>query len=307
MVKPIRCQAKDPSSCKYHGNPQNTPVTPQITEITKDSDPVPSEPVSGVESFFIPETTQHNIFKLFKDINANLKDELCENPNVETVEDASEVKTGFSFECAKCGKTHFFNTVVYDKTIGGKALSYLFRQLPDTYRNTQYLSPLMTIQVAALDETFTRHYKNSMTAANLKAKRNNKLIIAARSKVYNDIVVPPADHDDWSSYPGGSKEGLPYIEPEKVPRELLYKFSQCLRKKQHATSELAQKSLVENSQQKGKEVYACPHCHKFHYGRPIEPNRTEEQRYEFAKKTWALPAYREAVSLIVQTYNLQNK
>lgn len=279
-----RCRAKDPATCKIHGTPEESALF-----------------------IFTPESTQRAVFSLFKDLNETVKEELCESPQVQTLDSTDGLKTGYSFTCSKCRKIHYFDQTTYNKTSGGKALTYLFRQLPDEHRNTQFLGPLMSIQVAALGESFTRHFKDKSTKENLTHKLKNKLNHAASIKnIYGSIVVPPSSNEDWSSHPGGVKEGLDYVEPSNVPKELLYKFSQCLRKKQHQTAELARQSLVANSQE-GKEVYQCPHCNKFHYGRPIEAGRTEEQRYEFAKKTWTLPAYRETVSVLVKTHGLKNK
>lgn len=305
MSRTVRCQAKNPETCKFHGQPAAPLTDIKATNTIVSEFAVKQE--TSFDGFFEPGTPQAQMFSLFKTINENLKDELCGNEKVDTVNDNSQVTSGFSYPCAKCGKIHVFSNQVYDKTTGGKAFTYLFRQLPNQYRNNQFLAPLMSIQFAALDDSFTHHYKDPETGINAQNRLKTRLGIAKKvNKVYDFIVVPPADLEDWTSHPGGVKEGLVYVEPENVPKELLQKFSQCLRKKQHATAEAAEASLVKNSQQ-NKEVYKCPHCKTFHYGSPIDPNRTEAERYEFVKKVWAMPAYREMVSTIAQTYKLQNK
>lgn len=293
MVRATRCQAKDPSTCKFHGV--------LVRESGGSVSPVSSE----LGKLFIPGSAQANIFQLFLKINEKLKEEFCVNGAAGVVESSSSLKTGYSYGCPRCGLVHAFEPTMYDKSVGGKALSFLFRQLPDEYRrNNQNLVFLQTIQMVALSEVFVRHYKDADQKVAVEKKLENRVLASRKLKIFDNIVIPAANHEDWSSYPGGVKEGLVYVEPEKVPKDILYKFSQCLRKKQHATAELAQANLEQNSQVGAKEVYLCPHCDKYHYGRPIEVGRTEEQRYEFAKKTWAMPAYREAVASVIQAYRL---
>lgn len=285
-----RCRAKYPKSCRVHGS----------HDIAKDSAD------KSVEEQMLREgSTQQKMFQLFKNINEDLKTELCAQGEVETVKESSDMPPGFIYKCNNCSETHYFTREYYDKTKGGKALTYMFKQLPPNRLNNQFLVPIQTLQNVALNESFTRLYANEDKKKVLLEKLSNRMQAAGQIKeAFDSIVVPSKDSEDWTP-PYTPKEGALYVEPEHVPKELLYKFSQCLRKVPHESAESAAKSMTENGNA-GKEVYACPHCKKYHYGRPIDPNRTEEERYEFVKKTWAMPAYRETISLLVQTYGLKN-
>lgn len=280
-----RCRAKDPKSCRVHG----------------DSD---IGPKSAEEQMLKEGSAQQRIFLLFKDINEDLKTELCSQGAVKNVEKSSDTPPGFIYKCNNCSEIHYFTRDDYDKTKGGKALTYMFKQLPSNRLNNQFLVPIQTLQNVALNESFTRLYVDEDKKKALLEKLSNKMKAAAQIKeAFDCIAVPSKDREDWTP-PYVSKEGALYVEPENVPRELLYKFSQCLRKVPHESAESAAKSMADNGNE-DKEVYACPHCKKYHYGRPIDPNRTEEERYEFVKKTWAMPAYRDTISLLVETYGLK--
>jgi len=151
-----------------------------------------------------------------------------ENPNDTTI------TSGYSFYCEKCEATHLFTAQDYDKTTGGVALTYLFRQLPSKYRNNQFLVPLQTIQQTAMIESFNRHYKHKDNEKAITTKLVNKLKNADGLKnIYSNLVVPKSTNTDWNSVAGpkDNLNDLKYIEPDQVPKELLYKFNQCLRKK----------------------------------------------------------------------------
>lgn len=302
-----KCRAKNPATCKFHGASLQIPAEP-VNKVDSSREKTKKEketPFTILKEGSAP----REIFEMFIKVNDDVKNELCGKDDVVDVEDTSELKTGYSYECSKCGKTHYFTSLIYDQTVGRKAMTYLFRQLPDEKKKSaQFVNHMMSLQMASLDQSFTHYYKDGSHKANLLQKSNNRLKNISHLKDFNDIDVPQDTHNqDWTSYTSAQKalNALPYIEPSEVPKEILYKFSQCLRKKQHETAEAAQESLVSHKQDGFKEVYACPHCKKFHYGTELDPNRTDEERYEFAKKTWALPDYRAAVSLVIQSYGLK--
>lgn len=307
MSKEQKCRAKNPATCRVHGTAQNStsssiaaPEVPSYRKLER------QEPGTTAETILREGSVQKDMLELFKKVNEQVKVEFCEKDTTINVEDTSELKTGYSFKCEKCGKIHSFISQDYDKTTGGKVMTYLFRQLPDKYRNNQFLGPIMSIQLAAMDYSFDHHYKTEGHKSVSVGKLRNQLRNVSGTKVFDEIQVPKDYvNQDWATSSFKLKEGLEYIEPSEVPKEILYKFSQCLRKKQHESAEAAQQSLVSHKQDGIKEVYACPHCKKYHYGTRLDPNRTEEERYEFAKKTWALPDYREAVSLVIQSYGLK--
>lgn len=299
-----RCQSKNPALCRFHGKPASTSFSTQNT-FTNGSNVLIAEK-SLEEELLKEDSPQQEMFHLFKAINETLKTDLCKEGIVETVDDETSLTTGFTYKCKNCDKIHYFTRTDYDKTKGGKALSFMFKQLPQQHRNNQFLVPIQTLQEIALNESFTRHYPDEEKKTIVLQKLRGKMGIAASIKnAFEVIEIPSVDREDWSPLIT-TKEGFVYIEPDKVPKEILYKFSQCLRKKQHDTPEDADASMKLNRNE-GKEVYKCPHCKKYHYGRSIDPNRTEEERYEFAKKTWAMPAYREVVSLVSKTYGLDKK
>lgn len=306
MNKEQKCRAKNPATCRVHGTAQ-TPVPSVIgVDATLPKKVEHQEEGKTAETILQEGSVQYRMFELFKNVNELAKEELCEKDTTVNVDDTSDLTTGYSFKCEKCGKTHFFTGQNYDKTVGGKVMAYLFRQLPDKYRNNQYLGPMMGLQLSAMDSSFDHHYKTEGHKSVTVGKLRKQLRFVSSTKVFDDINVPEDyKNQDWSTSVFKIKEGLDYIEPSEVPKEILYKFSQCLRKKQHESAEAAQQSLVSHKQDDIKEVYACPHCKKYHYGTRLDPNRTEEERYEFAKKTWALPDYREAVSLVIQSYGLK--
>ena len=257
------CKAKNPATCKYHGQPatRNQIYHPK-------NQPTPTQPT------YTPDDL-NQIQTIFENSQAKFQTYLCENgENLPYRKVPKEYKNISIHYCQTHNSSHILRADIFEKnnpypliasalhitvsTLPKEQQNYYREQIKNHYRETTLTDPLL------------RHVKtnNKRRSTNRKPPPTN---------------TPPL-----------------LIETTNIPEETLLKFHQCVRKKQYNNPNDAKTELQKDSTHT-KQAYQCPHCNKTHIGTPPSPTQTEQEKILNAKITWNKPAYRQAVNQYIKT------